>query len=299
MNARSVGEARVAISRGGVITAMRSSAVLICMLVAAASGFHASGFAARHAARPDITSPLTLLRCAEGSGKGFGSASSPQPKKKKRKNAAAVAARTVAQQAAQGIASAAPAASSPDMEMITAEERGRAALEAMRKSSGTDPSLQLKKRGMMLTPEEMAPEEDSTMPPAVADRMLKRIIPFAALPVVGGILLFVAFYFATTQLEIDVPPTIVAYATQAMLLLSFGGITYGVMSTQLDEDAEQSALGVDNVKRNFDLMRGVEDERIAQTKEYEELLDAKARGIVMSPEEAREIEEKNAANRGK
>ena len=76
------------------------------------------------------------------------------------------------------------------------------------------------------------------MPPAVADRMLKRIIPFAALPVVGGIVLFGAFYYATTQLELDVPPTIVAYATQAMLLLSFGGITYGVMSTQLDEEAE-------------------------------------------------------------
>ena len=48
--------------------------------------------------------------------------------------------------------------------------------------------------------------------------------------------------FATTQLELDVPPTIVAYATQAMLLLSFGGITYGVMSTQLDEEAEQALL---------------------------------------------------------
>ena len=280
---------------------MRSSSVLICtaLLAPAATAFQPSGLAPRHAARPDITSPLTLLRCAEGGGKGFGSASPPPPPKKKRKNAAAVAARTAAQQAAQGVAPTVAATSSVDPDSMTAEERGRAALEAMRKSSGTDSNLQLKKRGVTLTPEEMAPEEDSTMPPAVADRMLKRIIPFAALPVVGGIVLFGAFYYATTQLELDVPPTIVAYATQAMLLLSFGGITYGVMSTQLDEEAEQSVLGVDNVKRNLDLMRGVEDERIAETKEYEQLLDARKSGIVMSTAEARKIEEENAATRGK
>ena len=78
-----------------------------------------------------------------------------------------------------------------------------------------------------------------------------------------------------------------AYATQAMLLLSFGGITYGVMSTNLEEDADQTLLGADNVKKNLNIMRGVEDERIAETKEFEEMLDAKDRGIVTSVAEAK------------
>lgn len=266
--------------------AMRS--ILLIALVHAALAFQPSTpVAPRRLSLHEMASPLTLLRCAEGAGKGFGSASTPPPKKKKVKNAAAVAARAAAQRSAQGIAPTPTPTASPsdpdDPSVLTAEERGRRALEAMRRSSGSDPSVQLKKPGMNLTPEELAPEPDSVMPPAVADRMLKRIIPFAALPVVGGVVLFGAFYYANVQMELDVPPTIVAYATQAMLLLSFAGITYGVMSTQLDEDAEQTALGVDNVKRNLDIMRGVEDERIAETKEYEDMLDAQKQGIIMKP----------------
>ena len=44
------------------------------------------------------------------------------------------------------------------------------------------------------------------------------IIPFAGIPLVLGVVVFVGFWYANTQLERDLPPTIVAYATQALLL---------------------------------------------------------------------------------
>jgi hypothetical protein len=178
-----------------------------------------------------------------------------------------------------------------------AEERGRKLLEDMRRESdGGD--VQPKKPGMQLTPEELrplAPGED-VMPEAVANRMLQRIIPFAALPVAAAFLLLVGFYIANTKLDYDIPPQIVAYATQAMLLLSFAGITYGVMSTELDEEKEQTLLGAENVKRNFDSMRGVEFDRIAEAKAEEEMEDAESMGIVMNQEQLAKKREREAQN---
>ena len=121
------------------------------------------------------------------------------------------------------------------------------------------------------------------MPEAVSNRMLSRVVPFAGVGVIGAMLVFAAFYFLRTQLDLDVPPMVVAYASGAMLLLSFAGITYGVMSTSLDEEADQSLLGTENLQRNLNIMRGVEAERIAQTKEDVELEQAERDGILMSP----------------
>ena len=70
--------------------------------------------------------------------------------------------------------------------------------------------------------------------------------------------------------------------TQALLLLSFAGITYGVMSTNLEEGADQSLMGTENLKANLDVMRGAEDARIAQAKAEAEEEDALADGVVLS-----------------
>ena len=82
--------------------------------------------------------------------------------------------------------------------------------------------------------------------------------------------------------RMDLPPQIVAYATQACLLLSFAGITFGVMSTNLEEGGEQEMLGLGNVQKSLDNMRGVEDARIAETKMDIELDEALADGVILS-----------------
>ena len=217
---------------------------------------------------------------AENSGRGFGAA--PAAKQKLRKKARTPAAQPVAGSAGAGSPSA-------------AEERGRLALEQMRLESGAQPANPFKKKGPALTPEEEAPIDPSAgvMPEVVSQRMLKRVVPFAALPVFGGVLAFVGFWYANTQLQLDLPPTIVAYTTQAMLLLSFAGITYGVMSTSWDEEIEGSLLGVENIVRNVNLMRGTEVERQAEAKLANEAEEAAEAGIVMSSEALRKRNERN------
>jgi len=154
----------------------------------------------------------------------------------------------------------------------------------MRQDAGSEPILKRDNVPMVLTEEELTPIDptEGVMPEAVADRMLARIIPFALGPIVLGIFVFIGFFIANTQLNLDLPPQIVAYATQACLLLSFAGITFGVMSTELEEDAEQTMLGLDNVQKNVDNMRGVEDTRIMETKLDLEELDAAASGIMLN-----------------
>lgn len=209
--------------------------------------------------------------------KGFGSAkpAAASSKKKKKKAPAAVAPR------------AAPSSAGPTSDaapLYDAEARGKKMLEQMRQDAGSEPILKRDNVPMVLTEEELTPIDptEGVMPEAVADRMLARIIPFALGPIVLGIFVFIGFFIANTQLNLDLPPQIVAYATQACLLLSFAGITFGVMSTELEEDAEQTMLGLDNVQKNVDNMRGVEDTRIMETKLDLEELDAAASGIMLN-----------------
>ena len=164
------------------------------------------------------------------------------------------------------------------------EARGRAMLEQMRKEAGSAPVSPVKSDKMLLTEEELTPinPDEGVMPQEVADRMLARIIPFAAAPIVLAVFVFAGFWYANTQLMMDLPPQIVAYATQACLLLSFAGITFGVMSTNLEEGGEQEMLGLGNVQKSLNNMRGVEDARIAETKMDIELDEALADGVILS-----------------
>jgi len=146
-------------------------------------------------------------------------------------------------------------------EAVAAEARGRRALEAMRKSAGSPAPTPRDAFQSSLTEAELTPEDPTAgvMPQAVSDRMLARVVPFAALPVGGAFLAFVGFWFANTQLDLDITPQIVAYTTQALFLLGFGGITYGVMSTSWDEADEGSGLGLDEAKSNWVKMWGSDD----------------------------------------
>jgi len=120
------------------------------------------------------------------------------------------------------------------------------------------------------------------MPQVVSDRMLRRVVPFAGLPIFGAVVVFAGFYYANTQLELDLPPHSVAYITQALVLLSFAGITWGVMSTSWDEEVEGSWLGAEQVGRNFDLMRGGEAARREEARVEFAEDDAAKDGVVMN-----------------
>jgi len=155
----------------------------------------------------------------------------------------------------------------------------------MRREAGVDRAAErAKAQRQLLTEEELAPIDPSAgvMPEVVSQRMLRRVIPFAGLPVFGSFALFGAFYYANTQLDLDLPPSIVAYSTQALLFLAFGGITWGVMSTSWEESEEGSFLGIEQVQKNVGMMRdGLRRGQQAAIDEYAEK-DAADDGVLMS-----------------
>jgi len=236
------------------------------MLAAALTTSAALQLAPLRPVRGAVTAPR-LVVC---SGKGFGGASKPPKKKKKTKAVAAPPMPTASVKSIER------------SELDDAEARGRRLLEEMRQSSG-EPAFR-KPNQVVLTEEETRPLDptEGVMPEEVANRMLNRILPFTAAPIALAVFVFIGFWYANTQLQMDLPPTYVAYATQALLLLSFAGITYGVMSTNLEEGAEQTLLGAENVKRNVDVMRGAEDARISTARLEEEEEEALRDGVVLS-----------------
>jgi len=223
--------------------------------------------------QPRSRATVVVCKAGDSAGRGFGKKEEPKPKRSTK----------VARDVLVGpppVAST-PALGDSGVPSGKSAARGRAALERLRQDalSATPPG-----RKMELSQEELEPlsPEAGVMPEVVSQRMLRRVVPFAGLPVFGSIVVFGGFYFANTQLGLDLPPQIVAYATQALLLLSFAGITYGVMSTSWDEEDEGSLLGLDEAIRNVGMARGdSEQRRGAAMAEFRED-DAAADGVMMS-----------------
>mmetsp|Transcript_5268 Transcript_5268/g.10325 ORF Transcript_5268/g.10325 Transcript_5268/m.10325 type:complete len:264 (+) Transcript_5268:3-794(+) len=252
---------------------MRSLEVLAVLL---ASGVESYQLSAPHQLllHPRPRAALVVCKASDSSGRGFGKKEEPRKATPKTQ---------MARDVYVGPPPVAPAPTLGDAGVQSAKSaaRGRAALERLRQEtqSGAPSS-----RKMELTAEELEPlsPEAGVMPEVVSQRMLRRVVPFAGLPVFGSIVLFAGFYFANSQLGLDLPPQIVAYATQALLLLSFAGITYGVMSTSWDEEDEGSALGLTEAIRNVGMMRGDNEQRRGEAMAEFAEDDAAADGIIMS-----------------
>jgi len=230
------------------------------------------------------TRPSLRIRCAadDGSssaGKGFGAPKRAAPP------AAAPPREPVSRSGAT-----ADAAGADDGAAM--EARGRLALEAMRREAGQQPVKP--RRGPALTPEELEPVDPSAgvMPEVVSNRMLGRVIPFAGVPIALAFVVFVGFYYANTQLDLDLPPSVVAFSTQVLLALSFAGITWGVMSTSWDESEEGSFLGTEQVGKNFQLMRGTYQEGRADAAAEAADEDAAEAGVIMSRQAKRKLDRK-------
>ena len=245
--------------------------------------------------RPHTRAALAVVCKAGGSaGRGFGKTEEPRRPQGANKGARDVRVGPGAPVAAKPTLSESLGGGVP---LGASAARGKAALERLRADAQAGASTP-PRRKMELTPEELEPlsPEAGVMPEVVSERMLRRVVPFAGLPVFGSLLLFVGFYVANTQLDLDLPPQvrvrvrvrvrrtlspnpnptpnpspspspnpnqIVATATQALLLLSFAGITYGVMSTSWDEEEEGSALGFTEFVRNVKMARGDSEQRRA------------------------------------
>ncbi|KAF6265608.1 hypothetical protein COO60DRAFT_1477421 [Scenedesmus sp. NREL 46B-D3] len=91
-------------------------------------------------------------------------------------------------------------------------------------------------------------------PQVVVDRMFKRVLTFAGLPVLLGVVLFPVFWYLKVVQKLEYPLWVV-YVTQATM---FGGgllgITYGILSTSWDPRREGTALGWQEIKANLPIL---------------------------------------------
>ena len=77
-----------------------------------------------------------------------------------------------------------------------------------------------------------------------------------------------------------------------MLVLSFAGITWGVMSTSWDEEEEGSLLGIEQVSKNVALMRGDLATSRGQVESYYAEKDAADDGVYMTKAAAEKAKKK-------
>lgn len=89
------------------------------------------------------------------------------------------------------------------------------------------------------------------LPEVVADRMLRRILIFGAVPLGLLFVFFAVYFFLKYKYDITVIPVAVAYSTLGTVGMATLGITYGIFSSSWDENVEGTALGWQEAKKNF------------------------------------------------
>eukprot|EP00177_Eucheuma_denticulatum_P008809 GFKZ01015997.1.p1 GENE.GFKZ01015997.1~~GFKZ01015997.1.p1 ORF type:complete len:227 (-),score=37.70 GFKZ01015997.1:1579-2259(-) len=96
---------------------------------------------------------------------------------------------------------------------------------------------------------EMGPDA-GVLPEVVANRMLRRILTFGAVPLGLLFVFFIVYFVLKYKYDITVIPVVVAYSTLGAVGLGTLGITYGIFSSSWDEDDEGSALGWVEMRKN-------------------------------------------------
>lgn len=93
------------------------------------------------------------------------------------------------------------------------------------------------------------------LPEIVANRMLRRILTFGGIPLIGLFSFFAAYFVLKYKYDITVIPVVVAYSTLGTIFFATVGISYGIFSTSWDYDVEGSALGWEQVAKNLTLAK--------------------------------------------
>ncbi|KAK4537943.1 hypothetical protein CDCA_CDCA15G3968 [Cyanidium caldarium] len=90
-----------------------------------------------------------------------------------------------------------------------------------------------------------------TLPPVVADRMLRRMLAFGGVPFGAGIGAFAVFFVLRYRFDTVTLPGLVGYTTLGMFGLALLGLTYGIMSASWDADRGGSWHGWGELRLNY------------------------------------------------
>ena len=116
-------------------------------------------------------------------------------------------------------------------------------------------------RGIAPTPRAAKPPGSSkagrsqqSIPPAVANRMARRIAVATGVPSVLGMATFVASYLLVSRSVLDIPPAVTLVTSGGFFLLGVLGLSYGVLSASW-EDAPGSLIGSEQIVLNIGRLR--------------------------------------------
>ena len=134
------------------------------------------------------------------------------------------------------------------LERLQAEEQEY--LNSLRQSTPTLPTSANEK----VLAEIIEEEGDASVPEAITDRMLRRMLMFSIGPVFLGFTLFPLFYYMKKVQDIDLPIWAVYIVQTTIFAGGLLGITYGVISSSWDERREGSLLGWNEFQANLPLL---------------------------------------------
>ncbi len=98
------------------------------------------------------------------------------------------------------------------------------------------------------------PTGSQVIPPAVANRMARRIGVATGVPSVLGMGVFIGSYLLVSRGILDVPPVVTLASSGGLFLLGVLGLTYGVLSASW-EPAPGSLLGTEQIGINIARMK--------------------------------------------
>ncbi|MFB2837076.1 PAM68 family protein [Floridanema evergladense] len=98
-------------------------------------------------------------------------------------------------------------------------------------------------------------KEQTAIPAAVSERMLRRIGLFSGVPTVFGISTFIISYFVITHGWFQLPNSAVVLVSMGFFGLSVLGLSYGAISASWDEDRPGSLFGWQEFTTNFGRLR--------------------------------------------
>ncbi len=98
------------------------------------------------------------------------------------------------------------------------------------------------------------PNHPQAIPPAVANRMARRVAIATGLPTVMGMATFIVSYLVVSRGLMDIPPSATLVTSGGFFLLGLVGLSYGVLSASWESTAG-SLLGFEQLGVNITRLR--------------------------------------------
>ncbi|MCP9825362.1 PAM68 family protein [Synechococcus sp. EJ6-Ellesmere] len=98
------------------------------------------------------------------------------------------------------------------------------------------------------------PRGSQVIPPAVANRMARRIGVATGIPSVLGMGVFIGSYLLVSRGILDVPPVVTLASSGGLFLLGVLGLSYGVLSASWEQEPG-TLLGTEQIGTNIARMK--------------------------------------------